>query len=110
MIEIKKKAVSGCIMSAGPGVIRTGHVKDVHNAEIRIEAAADPFDRSARVEALRWRATRSLASYAGRDCLGRTLRVVSRSILTFRIRILPNRLVIRDGAPGRAHMSSLVRL
>jgi len=62
-----------------------GHVKDVHNAEIRIEATADQFDRSARVEALRWRATRSVAPYAGRNRPGRTLRVVSRPILTFRV-------------------------
>ena len=27
LIEIKKKAVSGCIMPAGPGAVRAGHVE-----------------------------------------------------------------------------------
>jgi hypothetical protein len=51
LIEIKKKAVSGYIMPAGPGAVRAGHVKVAHNAEIRTQVAADQFDRSQRVDA-----------------------------------------------------------
>ena len=88
--------------ACGSRTARAGHVKVAHHAEIRNQVSADQFDRSARVEALGWRATRSGSPNAGRDRPGRTLPVVSRSILTFSVRFLPNGLVIRDGAPGCA--------
>ena len=92
LLKIKTKTVSGCIVPTSPGAARAGHVKVAHNAKIRTQNAADQSDRSARVEARRRRATRSVAPDAGRDRLGRTLPVVARSILTFTVPVSPERV------------------